>query len=91
MVFNLSKQRHFMNKGIGEDILSNTYSGPHFGQAELSALFEPFNGEGKCRSYANQSSFGIPKEGRINMLTNKENGYLTITELEVWQVREIKG
>jgi hypothetical protein len=53
--------------------------------AELIAI-EPFNGDGKCRSWANLSGYKIEYEGGKNMLTNKEDGYFTITELEVWEV-----
>ena len=44
--------------------------GPRFGKAELSAGDEPFNGNGKCYSYANESGYRIPKEGGKNMLSN---------------------
>jgi hypothetical protein len=47
---------------------------------------EPFNGNGKCQSRANKPGYKIVIEGGKNMLTNKEDGYFTITELEVWQV-----
>jgi hypothetical protein len=54
--------------------------------SELSAWSEPFNGDGKCDSYANRDGYKIVIEGGKNMLTNKEDGNFTITELEVWQV-----
>jgi hypothetical protein len=38
-------------------------------------------------SWASGSGYDIPKEGEKNMLTNKENGFFTITELEVWEVK----
>jgi hypothetical protein len=56
---------------------------------ELSACREPFNGDGNCRSYANEPGYRIPVDGAgTNMLTNTNNKYqdFTITELEVWQV-----
>ena len=56
---------------------------------ELSACNEPFNGNEKCRSRANHTGYGIPKEGGKNMLTNKEGIDFTITELEVWEVKEM--
>jgi hypothetical protein len=50
-------------------------------------LDEPFNGDGKCWSYANKPGYHIPvDDGGINMLTNKKDVLFTITELEVWQV-----
>ena len=85
MVFNLSCERHFQNKGTGCEINCRNDLGPNFG-SELTALYEPFNGDGKCSSDANKSSYGIPKEGDKNMLTNQEDGRFTITELEVWEV-----
>ena len=66
--------------------------GPCFradGRRELSACYEPFNGNGKCRSYANLPGYGIPEEGGKNMLTNKKGIDFTITELEVWEVKEM--
>ena len=53
-------------------------------------MSQPFNGDGKCISLANQPSYGIPVVGGKNMLTNKENGRFTITELEVWAVTEME-
>ena len=56
---------------------------------ELSAYNEPFNGNEKCISRANYSGYGIPEKGGKNMLTNKEGSDFTITELEVWEVKEM--
>jgi hypothetical protein len=47
-----------------------SYNGPRYGNGELSAYKEPFNGNGKCYSGANSSGYHIPKEGDKNMLTN---------------------
>ena len=53
---------------------------------ELSA-FEPFNGDGKCYSCANDPGYRIPvDDAGTNMLTNNKDLKFTITELEVWQV-----
>jgi hypothetical protein len=49
---------------------------------------EPFNGNGKCGSYANLSGYKIFIEGGKNMLTNKEDERFTISELEVWEVKK---
>jgi hypothetical protein len=88
MLFNLSCCRHFPSKKIGTGILCNSDLGPYFegeSTSELSAWDEPFNGEGKCNSYANQPSYCIPVDSAgLNMLTNRKNGGFTITELEVW-------
>jgi hypothetical protein len=90
MLFNLSKQSHFPNKRTGEEIFCFSDRGPNFsrgGWSDLSAFFEPFNGENKCYSYAKQPAYGIPVNWwGTNMLTNKKDGEFTITELEVWQV-----
>ncbi len=54
---------------------------------ELSASFEPFNGDRSCWSYANEPGYRIPVDGAgTNMLTNNKDYRFTITELEVWQV-----
>ena len=57
---------------------------------ELSADNEPFNGDFKCRSSKNDFGYFIPVDsnGR-NMLTNKEDDWFTITEIEVWEIRWI--
>jgi hypothetical protein len=58
---------------------------------DLSARYEPFNGDGKCFSYANLSGYRIPVDGAgTNMLTNNKDDNFTITELEVWQVTYLK-
>jgi hypothetical protein len=38
-------------------------------------------------SWANNSGYGITSDGHRNMLTNKNDGAFTITELEVWEIR----
>jgi hypothetical protein len=93
MLFNLSKQRHFPNKGTGNEIRCSSGSGPNFCAVvftELGAREEPFNGNKKCYSFANKPGYCIPedKDGK-NMLTNKENGSFTVSDLEVWQVTEM--
>ena len=63
--------------------------GPYFGaygDRDLCALNEPFNGDKNCGANANKSSYGIPKEGDKNMLTNQKDEWFTITEFEVWEV-----
>ncbi len=87
MLFNLSCQRHFPNKGYGREICCHTSWGPYYGAGELAAG-SPFNGQGYCRSNAGCSAYGIPKEGGKNALTNQDNGFFTITELEVWSIKE---
>ena len=47
----------------------------------------PFNSNGNCMSWANNSGYGITSDGHRNMLTNKNDGAFTITELEVWEIR----
>ena len=48
---------------------------------------EPYNGEGNCSSFGNGVVYSIPVNvDGINMLTKKENGAFTISELEVWEI-----
>ncbi len=55
---------------------------------ELAAVGEPFNGENYCCSRANKPGYKIGMEtDGTNKLTRKENGYFTITELEVWSLK----
>ena len=89
MLFNLSRERCYQNSKQKYAIACLSAYGPWFSgdvYAELAA-YEPFNGENKCYSYANCPGYNIPLEGGKNMLTNKENGEFTITELEVWEVK----
>ncbi len=64
--------------------------GPCFdgvGGGELAAFYAPFNDDRNCISWANKFGYRIPVDGAgTNMLTNLEDGYFTITELEVWEV-----
>jgi hypothetical protein len=51
----------------------------------LDAIWEPFNGDEHCRSFANAPGYRIPVDGGgTNMLTNNKGQWFTITELEVW-------
>lgn len=69
--------------------------GPFFGGSELLAT-EPFNGNNKCMSYANNMVYRITMDGESNSsLTSLKcknkglNSYqseFTISELEVWEV-----
>jgi hypothetical protein len=63
--------------------------GPDFGSlGELEVREEPFNRQDACLSWAYEPGYMIPvnSEG-INMLTYNENGYFTISSIEVWGVR----
>jgi hypothetical protein len=90
MLFNLSCQRHFPNKGTGKEIWGHSDYGPFFtggDGGELGAFDEPFNGDRKCWSYPNKPGYRIPVDvASTNMLTNKKDAWFTITELEVWEV-----
>ncbi len=70
MLFNLSCERHFPNKGTGQEICCRSDRGPRFRETELNALCEPFNGNGSCYSAANESGYCIPNKGDKNMLSN---------------------
>ena len=88
MLFNLSRQLHFTNTGKGEEVWCRSQYGPFYGYDELSA-YEPFNGDGNCTSCANRDNYKIKEEGGKNMLTNENTGKFTITELEVWSIKEV--
>ena len=92
MLFNLSCERVFHNKEIGKEIWCRRDNGPIFGKAELGAWKEPINAKGSCWSNVNHACYQIPvdKHGK-NMLTNLEleDGFFTITEMEVWEVSEM--
>ena len=65
--------------------------GPCFGANcdALNAMYEPFNLERACKSASNDPGFAnLVGDNGKNMLTNKEDGKFTITELEVWEVTE---
>ena len=52
-------------------IYCDSGKGPCYGYGPgLGAYFEPFNGDGKCRSWKNKSGYCIPEEGDKNKLTN---------------------
>ena len=89
MLFNLSQQTQFKNHRTGREIYCFSGFGPFYGNRELVAWNQPFNGDGKCISWANSATYKIPLKDGKNALTNKKNGRFTITELEVWQVTEV--
>ncbi len=76
MLFNLSLQRHFPNKGTNEQIYCGPSRGPCFKGGpfdgnDLSTNAEPFNGNKKCVSRPNKSGYNIPIDAsKKNMLTN---------------------
>jgi hypothetical protein len=93
-LFNLSSSRQFKGSH-NAGIYCYTDDGPIFiadgNYCELGAG-EPFNGDKKCVSYANQPGFGIGVDANgNNLLTNKKGERFTITELEVWRVKEPGG
>lgn len=94
MLFNLSSRNCFPSiKGNQIEIKCRSDHGPYFSSGsggELTASDEPFNEYEKCCSLANKPGYHIPIDDLgNNMLTNKKNGYFTITELEVWEVKEV--
>ena len=62
MLFNLSQQRQFKNHGTGDEIFCDGDCGPCYGGAELAARYQPFNGDGNCRSYAKNDTNKIPED-----------------------------
>ena len=90
MLFNLTTRKFF--KCINHEIAIYCCKdrGPVFGSAELFAS-EPFNGNNKCYSNANNLGYKIEEDNEgINTLTSLkcEYGwsYFSISELEVWEV-----
>ena len=93
-MFNLSSSRQFKGSHNAE-IYCSTYYGPIFkadgNNWELGAG-QPFNGDNKCLSYANQPGFGIGVDADgNNLLTNKKGDWFTITEIEVWQIVNVEN
>ena len=90
MLFNLSCCQHFPSKLTSTDIYCSKNYGPCFsgnGSSDLTASDEPLNGDGNCYSSTNSPGYDIPLDAAgLNMLTNKEDGRFTISELEVWEV-----
>jgi hypothetical protein len=90
-LFNLTRSRHFPSKATGKDLLCHEYYGPCFrgsGASELNAGRQPFNGKDYCWSYANQPGYMIPLVDGKNQLTNQKDKGFTISELEVWLVKD---
>jgi hypothetical protein len=72
MLFNLTKERNFKNKGIGKEIACYENYGPVFcdgNSSDLGVTALPFNGRGNCYSFVNNPGYGIPEEDGKNMLT----------------------
>ena len=94
-MFNLTRSRYFPSKGVGKEI-DPPYngSGPLFGatnfDSELEVWINPFNYFGCMMSHTNGPCFQIPRVGRINMLTNMRKNFFSISEMEVWEVKEIE-
>jgi hypothetical protein len=59
MLFNLSCKRHFPNKRTGSEIRCFESYGPYFGDRDLTALCNPFNGYENCLSRGNKSGYAI--------------------------------
>jgi hypothetical protein len=91
-LFNLSSSRQFTNTGEG-GIWFRSDCGPVFsvGSSVELCADEPFNGDGKCTSWPNAPGYNIVYEGGKNMLTNKEGGWFTISEIEVWEVVNVEN
>jgi hypothetical protein len=92
-LFNLSSSRQFTSTGKG-GIWCYCASGPSFVDDKTNAELDadrPFNGDGKCVSRENLPGYKIVIEGGKNMLTNKEGGKFTISELEVWEVINVEN
>jgi hypothetical protein len=94
MLFNLTTHTSFPCIGPSWAICCKKDSGPYFGSADLSAIYEPFNKEDACESWTNRS-YEIPRNSEgINMLTNQMCEFFvsswyckfTISEIEVWGV-----
>jgi hypothetical protein len=86
-LFNLTRSRHFPSMATGKDIYCGSNYGPCFVggnySSELAAFREPFNDKISCATRA-KSGYNIPLSDGKNQLTNKEDGWFKISELEVW-------
>ncbi len=75
--------------------MSRTDAGPAFGikgnYGELCGFYEPFNGDNKCLSWGNKPGYCIGMTGGKNMLTNNKDGWFTISELEVWEIKNVEN
>ena len=99
IVFNLTLQKLFKVKPKSNAIFCQYGYGPSFGGGLWGELVieEPFNEKNKCKSCINSNSYDIKidVEGR-NTLTNEacikylthNVSFVTISELEVWEVTE---
>jgi hypothetical protein len=90
MLFNLSSCVHLPIVSAKMALFCRKEWGPNYGLNELGALNEPFNGNFNCSSTSYKQCYRIQTEDHKNMLTNTDVGKFTITELEVWEVREIE-
>ena len=94
MLFNLSSCRHYPSRNESGAIFCGTKLGPCFdggSDSELSADEDPFNMVGNCSSNGNKPGYEIPVDGAgINMLTNYKDGNFTISDLEVWEVKNLE-
>ncbi len=74
-LFNLSTNNKFSIKDPTHALWCSGNYGPRFGNtSELSAYYEPFNGENNCRSFVDKTVYKIPasSDGKTNMLTNEK-------------------
>ncbi len=73
MLFNLTTNKKFIIKNSEMAILCYNTRGPNFGDTELAAFDEPYNGEKNCWSYVNRDAYAIPEgEDGTNMLINEK-------------------
>jgi hypothetical protein len=90
-------------KGESNSIRCWEERGPSFGNGELEAENEPFNGNRACRSWSwshgGAYKIRVDSQGR-SMLTNQPSQdrgggdklcWFTISELEIWKVKMVGG
>ncbi len=90
-MFNLSRSRQFLGKG---GIYCDSRYGPVFKADEDGSdlcTYQIFNGDNWCWSYGNRLSYRIGVVDGVNMLTNKKDGNFTITEIEVWEIKNVEN
>ncbi len=57
----------------------------------LGAESAPYNGEGNCKSMAEEAPYKIEVDGAgKNKLTNMMGNKFTISEMEVWEIIYVK-
>ncbi len=86
-LFSLDLKEYFPVKDQTIAIGCWEYSGPCFGDYELSAYHEPFINDNNCWSYSDEKCYKIPADSTgCNLLTGSKDRNFLISELEVFSI-----